>query len=238
MSSQPTATFKESPSNENAKACYGETTLPYVELPATEQQLRSFRFVRPWLGSLPVLDLGCAKGAYLRQLGPGSVGADVSRPNLQHCRRLGLNVREADLNQELPFPAESFPAVLCSHVLEHVDAPISLLRECHRVLQHEGLLVLGLPIENSLVNRVRGQKYFYHHAGHLYSFSLENIDVLLKKTGFRIERFYFEPRILYFSAWEHLLQRLSSGIAYTLALVYWVVARKQPEANARVHDGG
>lgn len=233
MSSQPTATLSDSPSIGKAKARYGKTTVPYLELPATEEQLRSFRFVRPWFGSLPVLDLGCAKGAYLRQFGPGSVGVDVSRPNLEHCRRLGLNVREADLNQELPFTPESFPAVLCSHVLEHVDAPINLLRECHRVLQDEGLLVLGLPIENSLVNWVRGQKYFYHHAGHLYSFSIENIDVLLKKTGFRIARFYFEPRILYLSAWENLLQWLPSRGAYALALTYWVVARKQLEEKGK-----
>jgi SAM-dependent methyltransferase len=229
MSSETTATLHDHHLLENAtaKARYGETTLPYLELPATEEKLRSFRFVRPWFGSLPVLDLGCAKGAYLRQFGPGSIGVDVSRPNLEHCRKLDLNVKEADLNQELPFHAESFPAVLCSHALEHVDAPISLLRECHRVLQDEGLLVLGLPIENSLVNWVRGQRYFYHHVGHLYSFSLENIDVLLKKTGFRIARFYFEPRILYFSGWENFLQHISSRAAYKLALAYWVVALKQ-----------
>jgi len=226
VSSRPKAAFddRRSVDDATAKPCYGETTLPYLELPATEEHLLSFRFVRPWFGSLPVLDLGCAKGAYLRQLAPGSTGVDVSRPNLERCRVLGLRVIEADLNQALPFPAENFPAVLCSHALEHVDAPINLLRECHRVLRLDGVLVLGLPIETSLVNWARGQKYFYHHPGHLYSFSLENIDVLLKKAGFRIERFYFEPRILYFSAWKNLLQRLPSSAAYTLALAYWVVA--------------
>jgi len=234
MSAEPIATFRgHSVESATPKVCYGETALPYLELPATEEQLLSFQFVRPWLGSLPVLDLGCAKGAYLRQFGSGSIGVDVSRPNLDHCRQLGLEVTEADLNLELPFPTEAFPAVLCSHVLEHVDAPISLLRECCRVLQDEGLLVLGLPIETSLVNWVRGQKYFYHHAGHLYSFSLENIDALLKKTGFRIERFYFEPRILYSSAWKDLLQRLPGGVAYTLALAYWVVARKQLDGKSK-----
>ena len=63
-----------------------ETTQLYLNLPATDEPLLSFRLVRPWLGDVPVLDLGCAKGAYLRQLAPGSVGVDVSRPNLEHCR--------------------------------------------------------------------------------------------------------------------------------------------------------
>ena len=209
-----------------------ETTQPYLNLPATEDQLPSFRLLRPWFGDVPVLDLGCAKGAYLRQFGPGSVGVDVSRPNLEHCRRLGLHVIAADLNGELPIPPASFPAILCSHVLEHVDAPINLLRQCCRILQPEGLLVLGLPIESSLVNRVRGHKYFYHHPGHLDSFSLENIDILLKKTGYRMLRTYFEPRIVRVQPWFSLMQHLPSRAMYKLALAYWVVARRaQPQRD-------
>lgn len=207
-------------------ASYSDTTRPYLELPGAEDQLLSFRYVRPWFGSLPVLDLGCAKGAYLRQFALGSFGVDVSRPNLEHCRGLGLRVMAADLNRQLSFSSESFPAILCSHVLEHVDAPINLLRECHRILKPEGLLVLGLPIESNLVNWLRGHKYFYHHPGHLYSFSLENINVLLQKTGFDIVRFYLEPRIVRFQLWLSVMQRLPVGAMYPLALAYWVVARK------------
>ena len=199
----------------------------YLELAATEQQLPSFRYLRPWCGHLPVLDLGCAKGAYLRQFAAGSLGIDISKPNLEHCRKLGLQVMAEDLNCDLSIPSESFPTIFCSHVLEHVDAPIHLLRECYRILAPNGMLVLGLPIENSIVNRLRGHKYFYHHPGHLYSFTLENIDVLLQKTGYEIVRFYFEPRIVRFQSWLSLMQRLPGRAMYSLALAYWVVARKK-----------
>jgi len=218
----------------DSAASYNETTRPYLNLAATKEQLLSFRYVRPWFGSHPVLDLGCAMGAYLRQFAPGSVGVDISRPNLEHCRGLVLQVTAADLNSKLPFASESFPAILCSHVLEHVDAPIDLLRECHRILPPGGTLVLGLPIETSILNRLRGQRYFYHHPGHLYSFSLENIDVLLKKTGYDIVRFYFEPRIVRFQPWLSVMQRLPSSAMYPLALAYWVVARK---THSRIDEG-
>lgn len=206
---------------------YSETSKHYLELAATEQQLRSFRYVLPWCGRHPVLDLGCAKGAYLRQFAAASLGVDVSRPNLEHCRRLGLRAVDMDLNRDLPIAAGSFPVVFCSHVLEHVDAPIRLLRECHRILTPEGRLILGLPIETSIVNWLRGQRYFHHHPGHLYSFSLENIDALLKKAGFEVERLYFEPRILPTRLWLALMQRFAAQLAYPLALAYWVVARKR-----------
>lgn len=205
---------------------YEETTKQYLELGGSEEQMVSFRFVMPWLLNLSVLDLGCAKGAYLRQFAASSLGVDISKPNLEHCRQLGLRVKAADLNRDLPIHSGSFQAILCSHVLEHVDAPIRLLRECRRILTPEGSLVLGLPIEANLVNRARGHRYFYHHPGHLYSFSLENIHVLLQKSGFEISRFYYEPRIVRIQPWLSLMQRLPERLAYALALAYWVVAGK------------
>jgi SAM-dependent methyltransferase len=210
-----------------SQGCYGETTRPYLDLPAPVNELLSFRYVLPWLGSLPVLDLGCAAGTYLRHFARESIGVDVSKPNLEQCRRIGLQVLPADLNRELPFESDSFSGVFCSHVLEHVDAPISLLRECRRILQPGGFLILGLPIETSLVNRLRGQRYFYHHPGHLYSFSLENINVLLHKAGLQTTRFYFEPRIVRVRLWLSVMQRLPSFVAYPLSLAYWVIAKRR-----------
>jgi SAM-dependent methyltransferase len=209
----------------------GETTRPYLEQVQPVRELASFRYVRPWLSDVPVLDLGCGAGTYLRHFPPNSLGIDVSRPNLEACRRLHLQVMPADLNRDLPVESSSFAAIFCSHVLEHVDAPIHLLRECRRILTPGGILALGLPIETSLVNRARGQRYFLHHPGHLYSFSLENIQVLLAKVGFDVMRFYFEPRIVRTRWWLALMQQLPSSTMYALALAYWVVARISTSAT-------
>jgi SAM-dependent methyltransferase len=215
-----------------------ETTRHYLKLAAPEAEMISFRYVKPGLRNRAVLDLGCAKGTYLRQFGTNSLGIDISNPNLEHCIGLGLRVRSADLNRDLPIQSGSFEGILCSHALEHVDAPIRLLRECRRILAPGGTLVLGLPIETSVVNRLRGQRYFYHHPGHLYSFSLENIEVLLRKTGFDVSEYFFEPRILKGQAWLSLLQRIPPSLAYALALAYWVVAHKGTNGCGENHDGG
>jgi hypothetical protein len=69
--------------------------------------------------------------------------------------------------------------------------------------------VLRLPIETSLVNRVRGQGYFLLHPGHSHSFSLENIQAPRAQAGFEVMRFYFEPRILGTRWWMVLMQTLS-----------------------------
>src|SRR5687768_10411979 len=116
----------------------------------------SFSLVRQVLADQAVADLGCNRGYYLRFCGPGSVGLDVSPDNVAACRQAGLDVREHDLNRlPLPLPDEGFSVVLLSHTLEHVHAPLLLLREANRLLRPGGRLVVGLPIEDSLYSRLR-----------------------------------------------------------------------------------
>jgi SAM-dependent methyltransferase len=56
-----------------------------------------------------------------------------------------LDVRCADLNQALPFAADSFRCVIGMSVLEHLLKPCAFLRECHRVLEPGGALVILTP---------------------------------------------------------------------------------------------
>jgi SAM-dependent methyltransferase len=205
------------------------TTDWYVDLPGYAVSLTSFQFVLPLFHGRRTLDLGCGKGAYLSQFQQNSVGLEVSRPNLAACRQQGMSVLAADLNAPLPFADGSFPAVFCSHVMEHVDAPINLLRECHRVLPAGGLLVLGLPIEHNLPNNLRGEHYFRSHPGHLYSFSLDNVETLLAKTGFEKPSWHFELRgshRSYLGQIQKLVQRLPARMVFKFMMAYWVVSRK------------
>jgi SAM-dependent methyltransferase len=49
------------------------------------------------------------------------------------------------LNDGIPFPADTFDAILASHVLEHVSAPTRMLAEFARVLRQGGLAYLEMP---------------------------------------------------------------------------------------------
>ncbi len=135
-----------------------------------------------------VLDIGCATGEYLSRFSKSSLGIDYSDPNLEICRRKGLNVIKADINAGLPISDESFDIAFCSHVLEHVDSPIMMLREMRRILKRDGCAVLIFPVERSLARIVLRDHYFKRHPTHLYSFSLDCIDRLLQVAGFKKER--------------------------------------------------
>jgi len=69
-----------------------------------------------------VLDVGC--GEYPR----GHINIDLHKPKNIH----GINFVKADAHC-LPFPDNSFDFVFSNAVLEHVDNPVMMLRECLRV---------------------------------------------------------------------------------------------------------
>jgi SAM-dependent methyltransferase len=207
--------------------------------------LSSFQYVQRHLLGQPVLDLGCSVGHYLHSLGEQSIGVDIAEEDLRVCCEQGLRVARCDLDRSLSFPDGSFPLVFCAHVLEHVESPIALLRECNRVLEERGKLVLGLPVEATLQDVLGLNQYFDDHDGHLYAFSPRNADVLLRKTGFEARRVYLEPwpsaklQALRLLAWQlRLIQLLPRVIGMFLCNGYWVVALKQEARISRRLDSG
>ncbi|MFL5930472.1 MAG: class I SAM-dependent methyltransferase [Gaiellaceae bacterium] len=95
-----------------------------------------------------ILNAGAGLGSFTALLegrGFSVTSTDVSEPALDHLfERVDGPVVRADLT-ELPFPAESFDAVVLGEVLEHVEDDGAALAEVHRVLRPGGALALSVP---------------------------------------------------------------------------------------------
>jgi len=120
-----------------------------------------------------VLDVGCGCKPY-RALVPATryVGLDVDNPFTR-------KVAAADVFYDgggFPLPDESFDAVLCSQVLEHVFMPDKFLGEIHRVLRPGGRLLLAVPF-------MWDEHEQPHDFGRYSSFGLR---ALLERDGFEV----------------------------------------------------
>lgn len=96
-------------------------------------------------GPYRVLDAGAGEGALsdvLHQRGYQVVACDLHPARF---RTSCVPCIQADLSACLPFADRSFDAVVSSEVLEHLENPHHLVRECARVLRPGGVVVLTTP---------------------------------------------------------------------------------------------
>jgi methionine biosynthesis protein MetW len=96
-----------------------------------------------------VLDVGCgngqAGGLPLRAMGCQYIGVDVSATALASARALGLDVCQITDGTALPFPNNSFDAVVSMEVVEHLMFPLPTVIEMMRVLKPGGILLITTP---------------------------------------------------------------------------------------------
>ena len=97
-----------------------------------------------------LLDCGAGSGHQYRDtFCPAGVKADRYKGVEWHretvAQAQGLDVRHGDLNEPLAFATDTFRCVIGLSVLEHLLKPCAFLRECHRVLQPGGTLIILTP---------------------------------------------------------------------------------------------
>ena len=100
-----------------------------------------------------VLDLGCGTGelaAAMADAGMRATGCDISPEMLSRAAAADSTgvVDWVQLDpgwRRLPFEPETFDAVIAASVLEYVDDPVAVLRECCRVLRPGGVVLCTVP---------------------------------------------------------------------------------------------
>ena len=107
-------------------------------------QRRRYTIVLGMLGHADrVLDVGCGSSKIIEAL-PHAVGMDLELKVLRFRSKTNRLLANGDI-RALPYKDESFDAVICSEVLEHVAYEPSIFSELRRVLRKDGLLIVGTP---------------------------------------------------------------------------------------------
>ena len=112
-----------------------------------------------------VLEIGSLFGVVsiaLKQSGFDVTGTEIpefyASENLQKLyQKHGITFNQVNLRDyKLPYPDESFDAVVMCEVLEHLNFnPLPVLQEINRVLKKDGYLYIAMPNQASLDNRLK-----------------------------------------------------------------------------------
>ncbi len=148
-----------------------------------------------------LLDVGCALGIFLcmaKQHGWDTYGVDISEYATRYARDVFGITTMCGFLPDLNLPEKEFDAITLWDVFEHFSDPLTQMREIHRILKDDGIVLLDTPNAEALIRKVahviywatRGKVSYpaqkLHHLFHLYYYSRDTARMLLEKSGFKI----------------------------------------------------
>lgn len=100
-----------------------------------------------------VLDVPAGNGDTAKLL--LDLGARVTASDLypEYFRYPDIPCVKANLNEELPFPAESFDIIICQEGIEHMPNQLHLFQELNRILRPNGRVIITTPNYSNLRSR-------------------------------------------------------------------------------------
>lgn len=135
----------------------------------------------------PILEVGVGTGFFASRV-KAEVGLDPSANMLLVARERGIPLLVRGVGERMPFRDSVFGSILIVVTLCFVDNPLEVLRESHRILRDDGILVSCIVPRDS----TWGSYYEMLGAkGHpFYSkarfYTLGEVEWMLKTTGFKV----------------------------------------------------
>jgi ubiquinone/menaquinone biosynthesis C-methylase UbiE len=139
-----------------------------------------------------LLDVGCGDGRYLfsssKNKGYFSIGIDPNNevslvPAKKRIKEAGLDAfLVRSVGESIPLKDSSVSVALCNSALDHTMEPMMVLKEIHRTLKEEGILILWQGIYETKHSE---------HDTHLRTFTKDSITNLLKYSGFYVAKSSF-----------------------------------------------
>jgi 2-polyprenyl-3-methyl-5-hydroxy-6-metoxy-1,4-benzoquinol methylase len=135
------------------------------------------------------VDIGCSIGRLLdraRSRGFDVLGFELGERAAECARtRYQLSVRQ-ELVEHAGLPDGSFDVASLVEVLEHLPAPREMLRELHRILRPDGVLLVGVPNSASLGVAVLHAQARTFNRNHLAFYNEETLGRMLREEGFEV----------------------------------------------------
>lgn len=136
-----------------------------------------------------ILDIGCGYGYFLDIMKEREytnvTGITLSEGNATLCKNRGLTAKVYDpsfLPQSDGFNDETVDFIFLRHTLQHSPYPIISLTEYNRLLKLNGKMYIEVPAPDN----ERRHEYNQNHYSILGS---RQLDALLQRTGFVVEKF-------------------------------------------------
>lgn len=117
----------------------------------------------------------------------------------------------ADINQKLPFEDNTFDLVLASHILEHVDNPVTFLEEIYRVAKKDAKIEILVPHFSHFTayGDITQKRYF---SSYIFKHFEQWKGYYSDKMDFQVEKIRFTSIRIKLKWWHYLYSWLVTPI--------------------------
>lgn len=150
-----------------------------------------------------MLDVGCSNGQVMywakkRRLKPS--GVEINKRTALMAKENGFDVFNGFL-KDSNFQKNSFDLAFLGDVIEHVNNPKEFIGEVKSFLKPDGLVVVSTPNINCFWSKTTLWLYRIFNIPwtsvtppyHLFQFSYENLNILMKEFNFEPEKVFYLP---------------------------------------------
>lgn len=188
----------------------------------------SFEFSKPYIFNKKLLNVGCWTGNFeqlLKDFPCNLTGMEieekalsVAKKNNRHSKYVLASILRA------PFHNQSFDVVMLWMVLEHLPmkTEAGALKEINRLLKEDGYLILTTPNSQWMNNFLDVAHWMKGHR----HYKVEELEVLLRKNGFEIEKvsvrggFFHSTAVIVFYIFKHIFNKRFSPPPWLNKLVH------------------
>ncbi len=133
-----------------------------------------------------LLEVGCGHGLLLdeaRRRGWNVTGIEPARAARAHAESLGLDVRDALLQDLDPATDGGYAAIVMADVIEHLEDPVGALRAAAALLADGGALCVVTPDPASPTARLAGARWWGYLPAHTFLLPRRTLKRLLREAG-------------------------------------------------------
>lgn len=149
------------------------------------------RFLVDQLPAGSVLNVGVGDGSFERLAASRKLNVhsiDPDEETVSRLAKIGVSEAKVGVIEDIPFEDNTFDAVVCSEVLEHLSDEILVkgLKEIFRVLRFGGELHGTVPADEDLKSSIvvcPKCSNVFHRWGHQQSFSVDRLTRMLQSIG-------------------------------------------------------
>ncbi len=188
----------------------------YADYRASELVLRRefakiVEFIRRYVPTGKLLELGCAYGFFLREARDyfQVAGIELSEDAAAHARTSGLNVIGGVADEATLQQLGRMDVIVLLDVVEHLQDPFKTLRLCKDYLSPRGILVMTTGDFGALMARAAGRNWrLMTPPQHLWYFTAESMKRLSARIGMSLEHLDHPEKFVPLSLMIYQLSRI------------------------------